>query len=626
MATLNTQHSTLNTQHSTRHCISYGIVLVICCGLAGQAAGNIYYVSPTGNDNNSGISANSPWQTLSKVNSTSFAPGSDILFQDGGNWYGQQLIASSSGTPSDPITYGNYGTGTDPTFWGSVVVPATAFEPVANATNTYFYPTTTTVNSFLVNHQFTHSASLVSGLSTAAGNIGYVESTSNTWYYDGSASTPGLYVNTGGPITSSNIYTAPVVQNVVNSNSRNDLVFNNLTVRESAAYNGGMAFNIFGSTNVQVLNCTAIATGKHAFACEDSTGFVGKNLTASYAMPDQGFGGASAFTAYADYRYANTTSQWINDTSTNPNGPYDAMYSHSTPSATDPTPIAGLTIQNMNVSAWPDMGIGVVSSGNEKVAITGGHMDNGPIGIFGNNATIDGVLLTGPNGTIQLYGNNNVIQNTIISGATADWRAGRDGAIIDAGQGNVIRFNTIVLGQEVGGSAAYGAAIGLESNNTNTQIYGNIIDTPFAAFFQHDTGTPAMQAFDNLFAGAGKPQVIYYYDASPSIPISDLPTTISFNELFGDPQFINAANGDFSLQPGSMAAYVFDPATDQYVMHDYYGNLRPLGLESLGAIEVQEPASLALLLFPIVIGIPLFPRSRRKFRTSFRFARFPLPA
>ncbi|MGD0542191.1 MAG: hypothetical protein ABSB33_11790, partial [Tepidisphaeraceae bacterium] len=151
------------------------IGLSVALGFTAAVSGQTYYVSPTGSDINSGTSPGSPWQSLSKVDSTTFAPGSQILFQSGGNWYGQQLSASSSGTPTDPITYGCYGSGPNPTFWGSVVVPASSFEPVAGEPDTYFYPTTTTVNAFLVNHQFTDNASLVSSQTTDAGNISYVE-------------------------------------------------------------------------------------------------------------------------------------------------------------------------------------------------------------------------------------------------------------------------------------------------------------------------------------------------------------------------------------------------------------------------------------------------------------------
>jgi autotransporter-associated beta strand protein len=550
----------------------------------GQAWGQTYYVSPTGNDNNSGTSPNSPWQSLSKVDSTNFAPGSQILFQAGGNWYGQQLSASSSGTPSDPITYSSYGAGPNPTFWGSVIVPASSFEPVAGEPNTYFYPTTTPVNAFLVNHQFTDNANLVSNQTTDAGNISYVESTPNSNYYDPDGATPGLYVNTGGPVKSSNVYTAAIQDNVVFSNYQSNLVFNNLTVDESAKSGGGYGFTIQGSTNVQVLNSTSIAAGKHAFGALDSTGVLGENLNASYLMPDQGNGGATAFVSYADYNFSNTTSQWINDTFTNPNGPYPAFITHATPNAADPTPIASVLVKNMVA----DEGIAISTAGNEQVNIIGGQVTNGSIDMGGSNTTVNGVLLTGPSARIDVDsgGTGNVIENTIINGATPNWEAGIDGAISDAAQGTVIRFNTIVLGQAAG---TLGAAIGLESNTTNTQIYGNIIDAPYAALFQRDVGTPSMNAFDNLFAGTTNPQVIFFDGSSPDSPITGLPTTISASELFGDPGFLDLAGGNLALQPNSIAAYVFDPTTDEYVMYDIYNNVRPYELASLGAIQETAP-------------------------------------
>ncbi|MGA2440725.1 MAG: autotransporter-associated beta strand repeat-containing protein, partial [Tepidisphaeraceae bacterium] len=553
----------------------------------GQAWCQVYYVSPTGSDSNSGTSPNSPWRTLSKVDSTNFAPGSQILFQAGGNWYGQQLSASSSGTPSNPITYGSYGAGVNPTFWGSVIVPASSFEPVAGEPNTYFYPSTTPVNAFLVNHQFTHNASLVSNQTTDAGNISYVESTPNSNYYDPDGATPGLYVNTGGPMTSNNVYTTAIVQSPVSDVGQNNLVFKNLTVEESAAYNGGYGFGFTDTTNVQLLNSTVIAAGKHGVGVINSTGFLGENLTASYLLPDQGYGGATAFVSYADGTVSNTTSQWINDTFTNANGPYQAFITHNVPSSTNPMPIANVLVQNLVTDSDP--AISIFTSGSEQVNIIGGHVTGGAVQLDGNNTTVNGMLLTGTYAEIDVAsgGTGNIIENSILSGDAPNSETAHAGAIVDSGQGTIIRFNTIVLSPSTGPN---GAAIGLGNNTTNTQIYGNIIDSPNVAFFQSDVGTPSINAFDNLFAGTSDPPVIFYADASPNAPIANWPTTISANELYGDPDFVDAADGNFTLQPDSIAAYVFDPTTDEYVMTDYYSNVRPDVLASVGAIQATGPS------------------------------------
>ena len=72
-----------------------------------------YYVSNTGSDSSSGTSTGSPWKTVSKVNSRSFSPGDNILFERGDQWM-EQLNNSSDGTSGNYITYGAYGTGNKP--------------------------------------------------------------------------------------------------------------------------------------------------------------------------------------------------------------------------------------------------------------------------------------------------------------------------------------------------------------------------------------------------------------------------------------------------------------------------------------------------------------------------------
>lgn len=69
----------------------------------------VYYVSnSTGNDANSGISANSPWKTLGKVNAQKFLPGDVVLFKRGDRW-NEALIPPTSGETEKPIVYGAYG-------------------------------------------------------------------------------------------------------------------------------------------------------------------------------------------------------------------------------------------------------------------------------------------------------------------------------------------------------------------------------------------------------------------------------------------------------------------------------------------------------------------------------------
>jgi len=84
------------------------------CIVVTASNGNTYYISPTGNDSNTGTSTGAPWKTISKVNSTTtFKAGDKILFERGGTWR-EMLTVSASGSASSYITFGNYGSTSSP--------------------------------------------------------------------------------------------------------------------------------------------------------------------------------------------------------------------------------------------------------------------------------------------------------------------------------------------------------------------------------------------------------------------------------------------------------------------------------------------------------------------------------
>ena len=78
------------------------------------SSGTTYYIDATGgNDSNDGLSEETAWKTIAKVNSMNFNPADLILFKRGENWQ-EQLTVSSSGSSDNPITYGAYGNGNKP--------------------------------------------------------------------------------------------------------------------------------------------------------------------------------------------------------------------------------------------------------------------------------------------------------------------------------------------------------------------------------------------------------------------------------------------------------------------------------------------------------------------------------
>ncbi len=79
---------------------------------------NYYINSNTGDDNNKGISENSPWKSLKNLSNQKFLPGDSILFAKGSAFQGG-FIVSSSGKPGKEIVFSTYGKGNSPAFTNS---------------------------------------------------------------------------------------------------------------------------------------------------------------------------------------------------------------------------------------------------------------------------------------------------------------------------------------------------------------------------------------------------------------------------------------------------------------------------------------------------------------------------
>jgi len=87
-----------------------------------------YYVKNGGSDAASGLSDALAWETIAKVNGSSFNAGDSILFKRDSTW-ATQLVPPSSGSTGLPITFGAYNTGVDPILSGASV---SDWQPVVN--------------------------------------------------------------------------------------------------------------------------------------------------------------------------------------------------------------------------------------------------------------------------------------------------------------------------------------------------------------------------------------------------------------------------------------------------------------------------------------------------------------
>jgi hypothetical protein len=81
--------------------------------VSGSGTGTTYYVSPHGNDSNSGTSVNTPWQSLAKIASETFEAGDSVLLEAGQTFTGCLTLTGTSirSTASAPFTLSSYGTG-----------------------------------------------------------------------------------------------------------------------------------------------------------------------------------------------------------------------------------------------------------------------------------------------------------------------------------------------------------------------------------------------------------------------------------------------------------------------------------------------------------------------------------
>ncbi len=87
--------------------------------LTSEAFAADYYVSwRSGTDTDSGLSANTPWKSISRVNHAIFHPGDRILLHAGEAWR-EQLRPPSSGTQDQAIVFSSYGVGARPILEGN---------------------------------------------------------------------------------------------------------------------------------------------------------------------------------------------------------------------------------------------------------------------------------------------------------------------------------------------------------------------------------------------------------------------------------------------------------------------------------------------------------------------------
>ncbi len=99
--------------------VDLGEIGVDCGGSCGPCDGiTTYFISNEGDDNFLGTSPTTAWGTIEKVNNSNFQPGDSILFRRGDTWR-ESLVITWSGADGAYIEFGAYGSGPKPRILGS---------------------------------------------------------------------------------------------------------------------------------------------------------------------------------------------------------------------------------------------------------------------------------------------------------------------------------------------------------------------------------------------------------------------------------------------------------------------------------------------------------------------------
>jgi hypothetical protein len=542
------------TSASTTATLTDEFGATVTANFADAPAGATYHVSPDGNDGNDGLTVDTPWRTVAKVNGIVFAPGDHILFARGGVWR-EQLKPICSGTAPAPIVFGAYGTGAKPKFLGTDPLPNADF--VLDQGTTYRIQTTFPVDrhtTLTVDHAMTTYVGMNEpDLCRALVGSSTVNDTPGTYSI--------IYINTGGsnPATDGKLYGAVVREDLIYCSYRDHLTFRDLAVAETPGIEDYYGVRITGGTGIRMERCEAYGVGRVHFGVEGSQNFVGEELLADTAMPGQSYAKNSAFFLQLAATATFSNCQVVNlDPAYNAIGTFDNGGS--------------VTFSNLTATAG-----NISTLGSMVLTLEGGTLHNCKVEQFGGNARFDGVTFTGSS-WIDCWSTGNVYENCLFPNnqpAEGGTFAFRDGA-----DNNIIRFCTV--------KNSAGVPVLFRGSSAGTTWYGNIF-----------LGNPAV-----VSGGAGNTVTTDYnfYNANPTFNGTSFAAWQSggadAHALTGDPLFVDAPGGNYGLQAASPCV---DAAAGAAVIPavDILGTPRPPDAADMGAYEYTEDMETATLTMAV---------------------------
>ncbi len=513
----------------------------------GSVSATTYYVdATTGNDNNAGTSSGAAWQTVANVNlamaSGVIEPGDTVYFKRGETFAGY-LNITVSGTSSNSLTFGAYGSGNKP------IINASGNTSAINIAGKSYI----TVDSLNLKNATTQGVYLY--------NNGSNITISNT---DVDTTTNGMYLNTG--------------------------TFSNISISNSTITNVTYGIRSLATTSVSSLTISGVTanSGTNGLLLADAGTFSGVTISNSTFSNNTG-AGISITGSHSNLTLSSVTA--------NSNGIQGVFISGGTGSMTN------LTVSNCTFNSNTDIGLQMSGTGtgatlsyvttsnnlwdgvNLKDDWTGVVIDhstsnsNGVDGIGG-----DGDGYTAHNNA-QVTIRNSVARNnwqgnvSFVDASTAHLEYNEfthttsptHGSVWAGGSGDFWIYNNVISSDAQTG---YGIEIG-RLNAKTVRIYNNIVygynfgifqDTPYASTVLEDY---------NIVTHAGT--------------LGRSGFTSGTHTLTSDPLFTNRAGLDFTLQSTSPA---INAGTNLSLTSDHVGTVVPQGsAPDIGAYEYVTPTT-----------------------------------
>ena len=552
------------------------LLTLSCLASSLPAVAADYYVSAAGSDTNAGTSSAAPWQTIAKVNSVTLAAGDNIHFRCGDTWR-ETLVPQKSGSATAKVTYLSYGTGAKPVISGAEVVTGGWTLHTGGTAGTYVTPLAT--QTMMVTRDSTYVKK--------GGTINTLAANQYRW------EAGMLYINIGGADPSASLIEVGQRSNGVNpATGRNHVTLRGLRIEKTNISNIRIVQGSFWTVEdceIYYGNSNSSNAGGGVNGDQMHDAIIRRNHI-SYSLGDGVLAWRSARVEVSDNLIENV----LDDGGSGGADGIQIGAKETTPNACD-----GFKILN-NVVSRPSTEVQkgcIIQEMGDNGIIAGNTCIKGRFGLSpnGNNIIVEHNYVTGfgTAGGIRVAQNqdmanisiryNVVSQSPGFMGITIlnDKALDPDNPVTPKRRSNFEIHNNVVY------NTYYGIGAG---SNFSGSIRNNIVWSPGSnprvrisagSILPGETITVS----NNILRDATSESMVSisgtsYFDL-PSLQASPYGAGTSVS----DPLFVNAAAGDFHVQPGSPA---IDTGVDVGLTEDYEGNPVPGGVApDIGAYETM---------------------------------------